>query len=226
MPPYLSPPPPTGRWPPPVPPYGQYGAPVQQTEPLSIWSLVLGMVSFFVCPLVGGIAALITGSKAKKAIDASGGVKAGRGMAVAGQVLGAVDIMASLVIGAVLIAFLSLASHHVSYTHLAKGDCFNRDTSGVFADRVTKVACRGSHLGEVVGSFDAPDGPWPGAVGIRDVAGPRCGDMASQYTAARPPGLGVYFLYPSQHSWDNGTRLVVCELHNQDGTKRVGPVGP
>jgi hypothetical protein len=49
--------------------------------------MVLGIVGFVVCG-VGAILALVFGYKAKREIDDSGGLEKGRGMAVAGIVLG------------------------------------------------------------------------------------------------------------------------------------------
>src|SRR6202011_1244957 len=80
-------PPGQGGWGPgPYPPYGGGYPPAagQGTETLSVWSLVLGIASFVVCPVVAAIAAIITGSKGKRAIRDSGGVKGGRGLATAG----------------------------------------------------------------------------------------------------------------------------------------------
>ncbi len=116
------------------------------------------------------------------------------------------------------------ASHHVSYTRLTNGDCFNRDVTSVFADKVTKVPCAKSHNGEVVGSFTADNGAWPGPVGMQAIVGQRCDQAARRYTTSRPAEVGIYFLYPGRRAWDNGSRLVVCELHNRDGSRRSGSV--
>lgn len=91
--------------PPPPPPPGQggYGYAAPRTNSKAIWALVLGILSFVCCGFVAGIPAIILGNMAKNEIDASGGVQSGRGMAVAGLVLGIVSIALS-VIGVIVAA--------------------------------------------------------------------------------------------------------------------------
>ena len=63
----------------------------QQTSPLAIVSLVLGIVGFLCCGLfLLGIGALVTGFLARKQIEESQGRLKGGGMATAGLILGAV----------------------------------------------------------------------------------------------------------------------------------------
>ena len=65
--------------------YGQLWPLPQRTNGFAFASLVLGII-----PLcgIGGILALIFGYMAKNQIDRSGGAESGRGMAIAGIVLG------------------------------------------------------------------------------------------------------------------------------------------
>ena len=65
--------------------------------------MVLGIVGFVVCG-VGAVLALVFGYKARREIDESGGRQKGRGMAVAGIVLGWIWI--GLLVVIVLIAVL------------------------------------------------------------------------------------------------------------------------
>jgi hypothetical protein len=100
------PPPPPPAWYPPGQPYGQvppqpygqvppqpgyyYGPPVRQaTNGLAIASMVLGIIWLY---WLGSILALIFGFIAKKQIDESRGMQRGRGMAIAGIVLGWVGV--------------------------------------------------------------------------------------------------------------------------------------
>lgn len=98
-----QPPPPVGpQPPPPTPAYGQPTAPGSApTNQKAIWALVLGIVGLLCCGIFTAIPALIVGIIANKEIGASGGYQAGRGMAIAGIVLGIVGIILSLL----LIAF-------------------------------------------------------------------------------------------------------------------------
>jgi hypothetical protein len=66
------------------PTYNQPG----QTSTLAIVSLVSGIVSWFLLPLIGPIVAVITGHMAKREIKASAGTLTGDGLATVGLVLG------------------------------------------------------------------------------------------------------------------------------------------
>jgi hypothetical protein len=61
-----------------------------QTSGLAIASLVTGL--FFWCWVIPGIVAIVLGHLALESIEDSGGTKTGRGMAIAGIVLGWVGI--------------------------------------------------------------------------------------------------------------------------------------
>jgi Domain of unknown function (DUF4190) len=70
-----------------------------QTSGLAIASLVTGL--FFWCCVVPGIVSIVLGHVALESIEDSGGTKRGRGMAIAGIVLGWVGIalVGALVLG-------------------------------------------------------------------------------------------------------------------------------
>lgn len=90
-------PPAPGQYPPP-----QYGTPPFQpkTNGLAVASLVLGIL--WICS-IGSILAVIFGYMALKQIDQSQGREAGRGMAIAGIVLGWIGV-AFLVLYIILLA--------------------------------------------------------------------------------------------------------------------------
>ena len=83
--------------PPPPPGAGGYGYVEPQTNKKAIWALVLGILGLVCCGLFAGIPAIILGNMAKSEIDASSGLQSGRGMAVAGFVLGIIDVVATIV---------------------------------------------------------------------------------------------------------------------------------
>jgi hypothetical protein len=95
--------PPNYGTPPPPPPggYGMpgqpgYGGQPQQTSVLAIVSLVTGILGVLCCgSLLFSIAALVTGFLGKKEIDE--GRKTGKGMALAGLILGALGVVLSVV---------------------------------------------------------------------------------------------------------------------------------
>ncbi len=90
------------------PPPPEYG---QQTSSLAVISLVAGIASYFIVPLLGAIAAVITGNMAKKEIRQSSGRLTGEDMAQWGLILGWINIGISLVGACFLIlAIMGIAS--------------------------------------------------------------------------------------------------------------------
>ena len=86
-----------GQQPPGYPPPGApggYGQAPQQTSPLAIVSLVLGIVGIPCCTFfVLGIGAVVTGFLARKQIAESQGRLKGDGMALAGLIVGGVGVV-------------------------------------------------------------------------------------------------------------------------------------
>jgi uncharacterized protein DUF4190 len=83
------------------------GATGTQTSGLAIASLVTGL--FFWCWVIPGIVSIVLGHLALESIENSGGAKRGRGMAIAGIVLGWVGIgIVGLLVLAWFVAVLTL----------------------------------------------------------------------------------------------------------------------
>lgn len=61
---------------------------IPQTSTMATVSLVTGIASWVIVPLIGAIVAVITGHMARKEIRESGGQLTGDGLATAGLVLG------------------------------------------------------------------------------------------------------------------------------------------
>jgi hypothetical protein len=70
---------------------------VAKTEPLAIWSLVLGIVSLFACGFIFGVPGVICGHLALSHIRRNTSLR-GHGMAVAGLAIGYTSIMLWLII--------------------------------------------------------------------------------------------------------------------------------
>jgi hypothetical protein len=82
----------------------QYGyTPSPPKNDLAVWSLITGVLSYVMCPLLLGVAAIITGTMGRRAADE--GLANNRGMATAGLILGWVNVALS-VLGIVLFIFL------------------------------------------------------------------------------------------------------------------------
>jgi hypothetical protein len=89
---------PTPINPTPYPPY------YKRDSSLAVASLVCGLATWFFLPVLGAIAAVITGHMAKKEIRESAGTLSGDGMAVAGLILGYTQL------GLLLIAVVCVVS--------------------------------------------------------------------------------------------------------------------
>ena len=85
----------------------------QQTSSLAVISLIAGIASFFIVPVIGAIAAVITGNMAKKEIRQSGGRYGGMGMAKWGVILGWINIAFGL-LGACFVILAVLGVFGVS----------------------------------------------------------------------------------------------------------------
>ena len=80
--------------------------PLPRTSTMAIVSLITGVLAWFMLPVVGGIAAVITGHMAKKEIAGSGGWLTGDGLATAGLVLGYVHL--AFAVAALCIILISI----------------------------------------------------------------------------------------------------------------------
>jgi Domain of unknown function (DUF4190) len=63
-----------------------------RTNGLALASLALGILGFLVIPIVGSLAGILCGLRAKRSIEHSGGRQGGRELAVAGIVLSSVGL--------------------------------------------------------------------------------------------------------------------------------------
>ena len=87
--------------------YGAYPGPMPaSTSPWAIASLILSIASWLVIPVVGAIAGVICGHIALNEINRSEGRVEGRGMAVAGLIIGYVHIAAALCAGALFLVVI------------------------------------------------------------------------------------------------------------------------
>ena len=83
--------------------------PATRTSTMAIVSLIAGIVGLTLLPIIGSIAAVITGYMARKEIRASAGAISGDGMALAGLIMGWIGVVLSIVglcIGCLLLVVL------------------------------------------------------------------------------------------------------------------------
>jgi hypothetical protein len=79
--------------------------PTTRTSTMAIVSLIAGIVGLTLLPIIGSIAAVVTGYMARKEIAASAGAITGNGMALAGLIMGWIGVVLS-VVGLCIACFL------------------------------------------------------------------------------------------------------------------------
>jgi hypothetical protein len=109
--------PPSGSEPPqtysqPPPPAAPLSRP---TNSLAIVSLVAGIASYFVVPIIGAVIAIVTGHMARAQIRRTG--EEGKGLALIGLILGYAHLALAVLVGAILLLvvggiFLAATSAH------------------------------------------------------------------------------------------------------------------
>jgi hypothetical protein len=198
-----------------------------RTEPQAWISLLLGIASFVLLPIVAAIAAIVIAEKAKRAIASSRDGKKGRMLAVAGEALGIVNLVVCPVLIVVIAVMVSsAAAGHVEYNHLRVGSCYDGVGGTFFRSSVEKADCSKPHRAEVTGTFNADDpGHFPGPQGFRAQAVTNCSAEGLTYLGRySPAGLRIVWLLPDRSLWDKGIHTVVCGLQDADGSLRTGSV--
>lgn len=188
-----------------------------ETNGLAIASFALGLVWMY---WIGSVLALVLGYRAKRQIDASGGRQTGRGLALAGIVLGWLGVAGAVALAISFAFVLSLepsvprvsgiSADRTDVNDLRPGMCFVG--SGVQGDRngqtrfVFARPCRGNVQQVVASAFLPAESPYPGTEAIQAAALAAC----RARTAEQPETANV----PSRESWDRGERLVVCSARH------------
>ncbi len=215
-----------GTWP---QPYG-YGYPGGQgsgNNGLAIASLATGIGGF--CIGLASPVAVGLGIAALTQIKRRGGD--GKGMAIAGLVLGGLGTVGWLLY-IVLIVVLGLTSDDEDYygapqptssysapatyvDDLAVGECFD---DGDEEDEVVRQPCTEPHDGEIIAGVTLPDGPYPGDKEI-DRAGERsCATAFGEYVGSTVKDTELEWDYwtPTKQLWNSNDRLVVCAAYGPD----------
>ena len=102
---------------------------------------------------------------------------------------------------------------------LSVGDCFNDpDVSDEVSD-VEMVDCGETHDNEVYATYDIPGSTFPGQAAVQENAADGCLDRFQPYVGAEylDSSLDISFLTPSDSSWDQNDREVVCFLYDFAG---------
>jgi hypothetical protein len=235
MPPFESPAGPAGPTYPALPPMGDttyQPTPVPGSNGLAIAALCCGIAGLFP---VAAVVAIVLGVVALNQLRHR--IQRGRGMAVAGIVLGVLWLLGLVFVvvavatddttpGASAAGAGSSATAAVSTTSeppetfvddLVAGDCFSGGKKDEI-DLVTAIPCSQPHESQVTYIFELPAGKYPGEEKVITSAESTCSDKADPLLTDKAYNqLDPSFIYPDSYTW-RGDRTVLCLVEAPSGT--------
>jgi len=210
---------PPSTWPPSSPPQTPNG-----TDGVSVAALVLGILGIVVAAVPLGVIGLIR---------TKGGVRKGRGMAIAGLVLSGVWIVLIMIVtaAALLLASdvtvttapspgFSVSPGQVSFDKIRTGDCIDpAPPESVVSETLPVVACTRPHDEEVLATRDLGDGDWPGDKVIDDRSYKVCAPQFEAFVGipVDQSRFDLFWYSPDRESWQAGDHLVVCVVSDPRG---------
>lgn len=181
--------------------------PRPRTEPIAVASLVTALLGL-------GPVALVLGLVARRRIATRG--TRGRGLAIAGIVLGALGTVAWVVV--VLVVVLTAratsplppdvsAPRDAHVAQLVVGNCLAGLPADGDVDTVRVVPCADDHAARVVSEYRFDDDAvWPGQAGADARVAQACVLSADEQQA----GDTVVTWAPTQDGWTGGDRIGLC----------------
>jgi Domain of unknown function (DUF4190)/Septum formation len=212
--------------------YGYTGS--SGTNGLATAALATGIGGIFIgvsAPVaIGlGIAALVQINRRQQA---------GKGMAIAGLVIGSLVTLGYAALIGLVIAFgstvddgygppepVSSSSGATQYIdELQIGDCF--DDSGGADDEVIPRTCTEEHDAELVAIVTPPAGAYPGDSGVDKAADRACTPAFGTYVGKSRDESELYLDWwtPDKTTWNQGDRRVFCVAYGPDDEKLTSTV--
>ncbi len=124
---------------------------------------------------------------------------------------------------AIAVALVLAACGGTAVDDVGIGDCFDDPDSQIVAS-LDLIDCAEPHDNEVFASVNMSGASFPGDDGVADFAFEACFDPFEVYVGesyADSP-LDYIYLGPTQESWDDGDREVLCILYSADLAKLTG----
>jgi hypothetical protein len=131
------------------------------------------------------------------------------------------------VVGVIVLAMLAAGCGLLGGEDITTGDCLEHTPAGE-AERYAVIDCDRPHDLEVVGILDAGSlgSQWPGDAELSRWAFQQCAEAFEEYTG-QPYGtspLDLEIIGPSEESWADGDRAVLCGAGQLDGQQRRGSI--
>lgn len=106
----------------------------------------------------------------------------------------------------------SSSATDVDVFSLRVGDCMNVEPFSGSTNTVPVVPCNEPHSDEIYAVFDITDGVYPGEDAVIDIADRGCYDSFAGFVgvAYEDSVLDFWNLYPTEGSWADGDREVLC----------------
>jgi hypothetical protein len=188
-------------------------APPPRTDGVAVAALVTGVLGLGPLAVVLGVLGL---RRTRPAGAAGSRGTRGRGLAVAGTVLGVVGTLVWAALAAIGIG-TALASRPLPADvagpvdararQLVAGSCVAELPPDGSVDRVRVVPCDQEHAAQVVTAYDFPaDASWPGAPEVTGRVHAAC----TLTEAEREQGLRMVAWAPTAASWSQGDRTGLC----------------
>ncbi|GAA3145879.1 hypothetical protein JOF29_005549 [Kribbella aluminosa] len=198
------------------------------TNSLATASLVTGLGGI----LIGVSAPVAIGLGIAALVQISRRPQAGKGMAIAGVVIGSLVTLGYVALIGLVIAFGSSGdtsgapnpgSSSVYVDELAIGDCFDKTS---VEDEVVRRDCPVEHDGELVASVTLPAGAYPGDKAIDDDADQACAGPFGTYVGKSRDDseLQLAWWTPDKPTWNSGDRRILCAAYGPGTDKLTGTV--
>lgn len=102
---------------------------------------------------------------------------------------------------------------------LELGDCLREFESPL--DPQTVVTCESAHNGQMIGSFEVSGDEYPGASELLNQSEDMCKSVSLDPSAGLDSTWTYHFSRPSESTWGQGDRTVLCFLSLSEGNVRT-----
>jgi hypothetical protein len=188
---------------------------------MAIAAFVLGLLGFMgISAILGIVFGVVAVSRVRRTLQG------GKGLAIAGIVMGGVWVAVALIVIGVVVGARSSATpswapsvpggQTVAPYALKTGDCFD-NPAGTDVLSVVRTRCSQPHSAQVFATFNVGGSQlsYPGEAKLQRLAAAGCSArMGSVDSAKVPDSVNAGYLYPFEDTWQSGVRTITCILYS------------